>query len=70
MPKVIIYLQDKELNALHKLAQKEYRQPKAQAALIIRNELQRLGMVAGETAPHLHADQKARPETDKLSVEM
>jgi hypothetical protein len=50
MAKIIVYLRDQENDALHRLAQKEYRQPKAQAALIIRRELERQGML--ETTPH------------------
>jgi hypothetical protein len=45
MAKVIIYLPDHESAALNQLAQREYRVPKAQAALIIRKELVRLGMI-------------------------
>ena len=45
MAKVIVYLREQENDALHRLAQKEYRQPKAQAALMIRRELERLGML-------------------------
>ena len=45
MAKIIVYLRDQENDALHRLAQKEYRQPKAQAALIIRRELERQGML-------------------------
>jgi len=45
MAKIIVYLHDQENDALHRLAQKEYRQPKAQAALIIRRELERQGML-------------------------
>jgi hypothetical protein len=48
MAKVIIYLRDNERNALHELAQQEYRAPNAQAALIIRQELQRRGMIPAE----------------------
>jgi len=48
MAKVIIYLRDHELTALNDLAQREYRAPKAQAALIIRRELEKLGMIPGE----------------------
>lgn len=50
MAKVIIYLRDHEHTALNDLAQREYRAPRAQAALIIRKELERLGMIAGEAA--------------------
>ena len=45
MAKVIIHLLDPEMNALHRLAQREYRPVQSQAAFIIRNELKRLGMV-------------------------
>ncbi len=45
MAKVIIYLREHELTALNDLAQREYRAPKAQAALIIRKELERLGLI-------------------------
>ena len=48
MAKVIIYLRDHELTALNDLAQREYRAPKAQAALMIRRELEKLGMIQGE----------------------
>jgi hypothetical protein len=51
MAKVIIYLRDSEIRALQELAQHEYRAPKAQAALIIRQELQRLGMIPVEPGP-------------------
>jgi len=49
MAKVIIYLRDHESAALNDLAQREYRAPKAQAALIIRKELERLGLIPGES---------------------
>ena len=45
MAKVIVYLRDQERSALYELATKEYRAPKAQAALIIRKELERLGLL-------------------------
>ena len=45
MAKVIIHLLDPEMSALHRLAQREYRPVRSQAALIIRNELKRLGIV-------------------------
>ncbi len=48
MAKVIIYLREHELTALNELAQREYRAPKAQAALIIRKELERLGLIPPE----------------------
>ena len=45
MEKLIIYLGNPERDALHQLAQRELRVPRAQAALIIRNELSRLGLL-------------------------
>ncbi len=51
MSKVIVYLPEMEFGALQKLAQQEYRATKAQAAVIIRNELERLGLVPVETRP-------------------
>lgn len=45
MAKVIIHLNDNEFNALIALAHQEYRAPKAQASLIIRRELEKLGML-------------------------
>ena len=45
MARVIVYLRDQERSALHNLAQREYRTPRDQAALIIRKELERLGML-------------------------
>lgn len=48
MSKVIVYLPETEFGALQKLAQQEYRATRAQAAVIIRKELERLGLVAAE----------------------
>lgn len=45
MARVVIYLLEPEMNALNQLAQQEYRPVKSQAALIIRNELKRLGII-------------------------
>lgn len=45
MARVIVYLREQEMSALQALAQREYRALKAQAALIIRKELERLGML-------------------------
>ena len=45
MARIIVYLRDQDHKALHQLAVREYRVPKAQAALIIRKELERLGLV-------------------------
>ncbi|MBT7072940.1 MAG: hypothetical protein HN855_08020 [Anaerolineae bacterium] len=51
MAKVIVYLRDYELSALNQLAAQEYRVPKAQAALIIRKELERLELIPVEELP-------------------
>ncbi len=46
MAKLIVYLGDQERTALQRLAQRELRAPRAQAALILREELIRQGMLA------------------------
>ena len=48
MSKVIIYLRETEFSALQQLAVQEYRATKAQAALIIRGELTRLGLLTNQ----------------------
>jgi hypothetical protein len=58
MAKVIIYLPDHESAALNQLAQREYRAPKAQAALIIRRELERLGLVEALSTNERKTNQK------------
>jgi len=45
MARFVIYLNEQERSALYCLAQRERRVPKAQAALIIHTELERLGML-------------------------
>jgi hypothetical protein len=45
MAKVIVYLRDYEKDALSNLAEHKYRTIKAQAALIIRKELERLQLI-------------------------
>lgn len=49
MARVVVYLRDQEQSALYQLAIKEYRAPRAQAALIIRKELERLGLLEVES---------------------
>ena len=51
MARVVVYLPDQVRNALYQLAQREYRVPHAQAALIIREELERLGLVSADKQP-------------------
>ena len=68
MAKVIIHLRDYELTALNDLAQREYRTPKAQAALIIRRELQKLGMIPVEPPIPTHPDNLLVDETNPLEM--
>ena len=51
MTKLIIYLREDEFSALSNLAQREYRVTKAQASLIIRTELERLGLLRKREEP-------------------
>lgn len=62
MAKVVIHLRDQEMNALNDLAQNEYRPVKAQAALIIRKELERLGMI---TVPPTEDDLESKHEATR-----
>ena len=68
MAKVIIHLRDYELTALYDLAQREYRAPKAQAALIIRRELQKLGMIPIEPPIPTHPDNLPVDEKNQLEM--
>ena len=56
MAQIIVYLGEQEHNALHQLAQREMRILRAQAALIIRQELARVGMLSIPTKS-LNAEQ-------------
>ena len=47
MAKIIIHVEEHECNALDQLAEREYRTLQAQAALIIRRELERLDLLPG-----------------------
>lgn len=65
MARVVIYFLEPEMNALNQLAQQEYRPVKSQAALIIRNELKRLGLIEGQLTggdkqPELSAETENR----------
>jgi hypothetical protein len=51
MAKIIVYLGEQERTALQQLAQREMRVPRAQAALIIRQELVRQGMIPIQNNP-------------------
>ena len=65
MAKIIVYLGEQERDALQQLAQREMRVPRAQAALIIRQELTRLGML-----PDQAKNQEAeRPEGQPAEVQ-
>jgi hypothetical protein len=66
MSKVVIYLQEHERTALNTLAQREYRTSKAQAALIIRNELVRLGMIQPEEKSPSIKQSSPLPVVDRI----
>lgn len=64
MARIVVYLPDLEMDALHQLAQQEYRAPKVEAAWIIRTELQRRGLVAGTgTVEHSKEEPTSQSET-------
>lgn len=63
MARIVIHLPDLEMTALHQLAQQEYRAPKVEAAWIIRNELQRRGLVTGTgTGEQSESEPAPQPE--------
>lgn len=63
MAKIIVYLGEVERNALQKLAQRELRLPRAQAAHIIRQELARLGMLP---FPNTNPESESSPELQQV----
>jgi hypothetical protein len=62
MPKLIIYLRDQDHDALETLAQQEYRVPKLQAALIIRQELERRGLVVTANNHNVEEEEEDQDE--------
>jgi hypothetical protein len=62
MAKIIIYLGDPERDALNQLAQRELRAPRAQAALIIRRELTRLGMLSQPSLSTTDENPESQPQ--------
>ena len=63
MARIVVYLPDLEMDALHQLAQQEYRAPKVEAAWNIRTELQRRGLVAGSSTVEQSKEEPA-PQTE------
>jgi hypothetical protein len=59
MPVVNISLNIAEHEALHKLARRERRNLKGQAAIVIRRELERVGLLPADPAP---AQAEAQPQ--------
>ncbi len=59
MAKVIVYLRELELDALCTLAMREYRTTKAQASMLIREELERRGLLdtGAEKQEEKHGEQ-------------
>jgi hypothetical protein len=65
MAKVIIHLKEGEHSALHKLALREYRTLPAQAAIIIHQQLQTLGLLPGNgTSNEISTDQMLQNPTE------
>lgn len=60
MPRLMVTLQLSEREALLRLARREKRDPRNQAALIIRRELERAGLLVPEKPDKLvHSDHQA-----------
>ena len=63
MTRITISLRDQEKTALRALAEKEFRDPRAQAALIIRQELERRGFLHADAAPPAEDPKPNKGET-------
>ena len=68
MTRLTIVLDDPEKKALRELAAVEYREPQAQAAFIIRQELARRGFIP-PLAIELHAQKSAINPPQEVTVE-
>ena len=65
MTKVTIYFEEHEHTALHQLAEREYRTIPAQAALMIRRQLQSLGLLpVDESIPNLKPEMEISQAAD------
>ena len=68
MARIFITLKPQERDALRTLAEREFRDPRAQAALIIREALEKRGLLPAEPAPaelvaHAQPEPQAREVT-------
>jgi hypothetical protein len=61
MPRITIVLKDDEKQALCALAENEFRDPRAQAALIIRREIERQGLIKPVSAAPVSRSQGQEP---------
>ncbi len=61
MKRLIVYLNETEHDALLRSAKEERRDPRAQAALMIRQELQRRGLLPAAEAPAEVKSSSAEP---------
>lgn len=62
MARIVIHLKDHEEKALVDLAQREFRDPRSQAALIVLNELKRRGLITTDQ-PKIESTQNANQNT-------
>lgn len=62
MARVIINLREQERSALHALAQREYRTPKDLAAVIIRKELERQGVLEPPAPLHVREEEQSHEQ--------
>ena len=60
MPRMTIQLPLSERDALFQLARREYRNPREQAVVIIRRELQRRGLLPADDAPDARPAQEVQ----------
>lgn len=66
MQRINVPLSQAEMTALVKIAEAEYRHPRAQAALLIRVELKRQGLLSGLAGPRTAAAEAAKELRNKI----
>lgn len=68
MSRITITLSDEEKTALRALAEKEFRDPRAQATLIIRRELERQGFITNPASKQPAQDHGAESSTHVIDT--
>ena len=66
--RVTVHLNPREINALLELAQREYREPRAQAAILIREALEQRGLLSPDEPRISGKDHQSKVTKDESCV--